>query len=481
VTTSHRRRRHRARTLRSRLFSWFFGAILLAVMIGGLVVGLTRPEATSGVELAAHRMSARLAMLWGDERAERAYLEEIRDVTGFDVRVEREVGRLPPQVFRVAERGGAFAPSGADRVLVPVIRGGVVVGALEMNRFGGRPAAWSSWRLGLTLAAVMAVLSVMASRVADLLARPLERLAHAADRLGGGDLRFRADVPRAPGWVAIEVRDVAVSFNRMADRVEAMVRGQRELLGAISHELRSPLGRARVALEIARDRLSGAGATEGRSSTSALDDAEAQLVAIDGILSGLLDVTRAGLADLRKETRVVSEWLRAKVAEEPVPPEVLLQVAPDAEGLAAPFDASLLARVVHNLLVNARAHGHPSDRPIEVRVTRTGTGVRVGVLDRGPGFPEGFVERAFEPFVRGDSARSRPLEGAGYGLGLAIVKRIVEAHGGQVFAHNVGGEARREDGTPPPARHAGPVPRAALGAVLGAEVGFDLPLSPHAR
>ena len=118
-------------------------------------------------------------------------------------------------------------------------------------------------------------------------------------------------------WVAREVRDVAVSFNRMAERVEAMVRGQRELLGAISHELRSPLGRARVALEIARDRLPPD--TGERSPRLALDDVETQLGAVDSVLGDLLDVTRAGLADLRKENRGIVEWIRGKIAEEPKP------------------------------------------------------------------------------------------------------------------------------------------------------------------
>jgi two-component system OmpR family sensor kinase len=237
----------------------------------------------------------------------------------------------------------------------------------------------------------------------------------------------------------------------MADRVEAMVRGQRELLGAISHELRSPLGRARVALEIARDRLPIPPSPE-RTPGAALDDVEKQLIAVDGILGDLLDVTRTGLADVRKETRPFVEWLRARAAEEGGTPPVAIAAADDVRDLAVPFDDKLLRRVVHNVLVNARAHGHPDDRPLEVSVARDGAVLRVVVRDRGPGFPAGFVERAFEPFVRGDPARTRPTAGAGYGLGLAIVRRIVEAHGGRAFARNA------SDGGG------------------GAEVGFELPV-----
>ena len=89
------------------------------------------------------------------------------------------------------------------------------------------------------------------------------------------------------------------------------------------------------------------------------------------------------------------------------------------------------------------------------RVVRAGNIVRVVVRDHGAGFPAGFVERAFEPFIRGDASRARPTAGAGYGLGLTIVRRIVEAHGGVAFARNA------PDG--------------------GAEVGFDLPIGTGAQ
>jgi two-component system OmpR family sensor kinase len=448
----------RYHSLRSRLFSWFFGAIVLAMVTSALVVSTTRPEPIVGAEALAHNVAQRLAATWDDPDATRAYLAEIRDVTGFDVRLVRDPHRLPAHVHRVAARGGAIAPDGPQHIFVPVVRGGALQGALEMERFGPRPAPWGWWRFALAISLVVAVLSTMAGGVANQLARPLERLAHAADRVGGGDLGFRTDVAGGRHrWVAREVRDVAVSFNRMAERIEAMVRGQRELLGAISHELRSPLGRARVALEIARDRLprEAPGGVE-RSPGQALDDVEKQLGDVDSILGDLLDVARTGLGDLRKEKRRLVEWLRTRIVEEPSPPHIELVAGPDGEGLVADFDPALLARAVENLVVNARAHGHPRDRPIEVFVTREADRVRVVVRDRGPGFPEGFAERAFEPFVRGEPSRVRPSEGAGYGLGLTLVRRIVEAHGGRVFARNASARTG-DDGA-------------------GAEVGFDLPI-----
>ncbi len=450
---------HRPHSLRSRLFRWFFGAILLAMLTSGLVVSTTRPEPITGAEALAHNVATRLASDWDDETATRSFVGEVRDVTGFDVRLVRDARHLPGHVRRVAERGGAIAPDGPEHIFVPVMRGERLEGALEMERFGPRPVPWAWWRFGLALSLVGVALSAMAGGVANQLARPLEHLAQAADRFGGGDLAVRTDLAGGRRrWVAQEVRDVAVSFNRMADRIEAMVRGQRELLGAISHELRSPLARAGVALEIARDRLSDSGETDDRPARNqpkaALDDVEKQLAAVDEILGDLLNVARTGLADLRKEKRGLVEWMRGRVAEEPSPPAITVTADAQVAATVVDFDPALLARVVQNLLVNARAHGHPPDQPIEILVSRSGDSARVVVRDRGPGFPEGFTDRAFEPFVRGDPSRVRPTEGAGYGLGLTLVRRIVEAHGGRVFARNVA-EAGRG----------------------GAEVGFDLPVS----
>src|SRR3984957_3933197 len=303
---------HRPRTLRSRLFLWFVLAIALAIGTSGLVGLSTGPGTVIGVETMAHTVGGRLASSWDDPEATRAFVAEVRDVTGFEVRLLRDAQKLPPRVHLAARRGTAIVRENPQHIFIPIVRGGELLGALEMEKFGVRPARWPWWPFVLALFLVLGVLSTMASRVANMLARPLERLAEAAARFGGGDLTFRADVGRRRRWVAVEVRDVAVAFNRMAERVEAIVRGQRELLGAISHELRSPLGRARVALEIARDRLPAA--DNERAAAAPLDDVEKQLGAVDGILGDLLDVTRAGLADLRKERRAFLPWLRARLA-----------------------------------------------------------------------------------------------------------------------------------------------------------------------
>src|ERR1700737_885283 len=92
-------------TLRSRIFSWFLGAILLAMMTSAFVVGTTRPETTSSLERSARHVARRLAAEWEDREATRAYVDEIRDVTGFDVRLVRDPEEVPGRLRRVVTRG----------------------------------------------------------------------------------------------------------------------------------------------------------------------------------------------------------------------------------------------------------------------------------------------------------------------------------------------------------------------------------------
>jgi signal transduction histidine kinase len=230
----------------------------------------------------------------------------------------------------------------------------------------------------------------------------------------------------------------------MAERIARVVRDQRELLAAISHELRSPLGRARVALEIVRDRTSTLG-EEGRAVRLPVDDIERQLTDVDAILGDLLAAARAGLSDVKPVPTPIAAWVRARLAAEPTPPALELTTQLD-DGVTVPIDAALLNRALHNVLANARAYGHPPSEPIEVSLSGDGARIVLVTRDRGPGFPENILPRAFEPFVRGDAART---PGGGYGLGLALVRRIAEAHGGRAFARNAPGG--------------------------GAEVGIDLP------
>lgn len=413
-------RGRRLRRLQARLLIWFLGAIVLAIGASILTTVLTATDNDTPTRVVSKHVQRKLARVWDDPVATEKYVADLRETTGLDMRVRRDPSRFTGR----QQRGGTGMIFEDGVAYVPVVKGGVTVGALELRT--GSPAP-QAWRVGVALGAALLVLGVAAGRVSKRLARPLEHLAQTAERFGSGDLTARTGIDRLPRrWIAEEVRDVGVAFDSMADRIARVVLEQRELLAAISHELRSPLGRARIAVEIARERP---------DPSVALDDVERQLVEIDAILGDLLASARAGLADVHVEEVEVLPWLRARIAAEDQGP-IELTVAPGAESARVEIDAALLGRALHNLFANAWNHGHPKETPLEVTASRVAARVRIAVRDRGPGFGEAVLPRAFEPFVMGaDSARSPGAHGMG--LGLSLVRRIVEAHGGAASAVNV--------------------------------------------
>lgn len=430
-----RRRRH-FRRLQVRLLTWFLAAIVLAIAASVAVTVITsEDQGETPSRVVSRHVQRKVARLWDDPAATDAYVAELRETTGLDIRVKRDAS-----VFgrHRARPGGMVFEDGV--AYVPIVKGGRTVGALEL-RTGAQPP--KLWRVGLALVAAVVVLGLVARRVSMRLARPLEHVAGTAERFGKGDLSARTGIEKLPRrWVADEVREVGRAFDGMAERIQRVVTDQRELLAAISHELRSPLGRARVALEIARER-------GGEDALRPLDDVERQLVDMDAILGDLLASARAGLADVRREPTDLGPWLEERAAAET---GGAVEVKVDA-GARVGIDRALFGRALHNVLANAWAHGHPKDAPLAVTLAVEEGNARVSVRDRGPGFSSDVLARAFDPFVTGTGAARSP--GAhGVGLGLALVRRIVEAHGGTASARNV-----EEDG-----------------AMRGAEITLTLPL-----
>jgi two-component system OmpR family sensor kinase len=432
-------RGRRLRRLQARLLLWFLGAIVLAISASVLTTVLTANDNDTPTRVVSKHVQHRIARTWDDPVATDKYVADLRETTGLDMRVRRDPTTFAGRPVR-AGSGMIFEDGIA---YVPVVKNGVIVCALELRTGAYTPQAW---RVGVALGAAVLVLGAVAGRVSKRLARPLEHLAQTAERFGSGDLTARTGIEGLPRrWVAEEVRDVGRAFDGMADRIERVVLEQRELLAAISHELRSPLGRARIALEIARERPEPG---------TSLDDVDRQLVEIDAILGDLLASARAGLADVHVEDVELVPWLRQRIAAEKDAP-IELTVRPGAEAVHAKIDGALLGRALHNLFSNAWNHGHPKEVPLEVIVAANGARLRVSVRDHGPGFSDAVLPRAFEPFVMGaDSARSPGAHGLG--LGLSLVRRIVEAHGGSASAVNV------TDGEKP----------------AGAEVSIELPMAP---
>ncbi|MEG3175391.1 HAMP domain-containing sensor histidine kinase [Sphingomonas sp. RB3P16] len=287
-------------------------------------------------------------------------------------------------------------------------------------RYGAAPAAMLGFRGHLAmlalLLAIAVVVAVAAFPVVRRLTRRLERLQASVDAWGAGDLSSR---------VAVEGRDevaqLAMSFNQSAGRIEALMRAQRILLANASHELRSPLARIRMAIELLAEAPSAAVRAELARNVVELD----QLVE-EVLLASRLD----GMS--HREHRPTAVDLTALVAEECA--RASAQFA--GERLEMSGDTVLLRRMVRNLLENAQRHG--GGTPIHVTLSASATEIALEVRDSGAGVPPSECEAIFAPFYRVCGASESD---GGYGLGLSLVRQIARQHGGDVrcIANEAGG------------------------------------------
>ena len=263
---------------------------------------------------------------------------------------------------------------------------------------------WLGWG-----AALLALALVGAWLIASNLARSLAALGRAAGRLGRGE----AHQPLAETGPR-ELRSVAAAFNRMASDLDSMERERAMVLAGISHDLRTPLSRMRLALE-----MSGATTDEMRDYGAAI---VADIEEIDAIIGQFLDFARgANEQKTRQDPRPLLEELAEHYAR------LGKNIAMKSDG-AAPFSFARMAlrRALGNLIDNALRY---AGEPVEVELRHTPGEVLIEVRDRGPGIPRSETERLKRPFTRLDAARSGPV---GSGLGLAIVERVARAHGGRL-------------------------------------------------
>jgi len=267
--------------------------------------------------------------------------------------------------------------------------------------------------LGMLTALVLLALAVGAATypVARRLTRRLERLQASVERLGGGDLSARVKIEGRD-----EIAQLAASFNRAAERIEDLVRAQKSLLANASHELRSPLARVRMAVEMLKDSTDAARADRLRA------EVERNIVELDALIEEILLASRLEATDVRAGFGPVD--LVALAADAAAQAQVQLQLT--AGPLTVQGDARLLRRLLRNLLENAERHGGGG---IELTLAAEHDAAVLCVLDRGPGVPADERQRIFEPFYR---VAGRAESAGGVGLGLALVRRIAEQHGGSV-------------------------------------------------
>ena len=241
----------------------------------------------------------------------------------------------------------------------------------------------------------------------------LRALERAADAWGEGDLRRRVQIGGND-----EIASLAAAFNRAAERVETLVDGQRRVLATASHELRSPLARLRVAMEL----------MEGDDATRLA--AAQEIAELDGLIEEVLVASRL---DARPAVERADVELLALAAEE----AARAGAAVEGDVLTVSGDARLLRRMLRNLIENARRYGEN----VVVTVSATAGGARVVVEDDGPGVPDAERERIFEPWFRVSGHREG--SGGGVGLGLALTRQIAAHHAGTIrYEPGVSGGSR---------------------------------------
>lgn len=457
------------RSLFLKIFLWF-GAAMVLINVASFVTGVfterqfhPRRQNPMAPVFGVYAQTSAEVYERDGQTALRSYLERVESASGIravllDERGAEVSGQAVPEGTKeLARRATASAPfvfdpprpqrppMAAQSIRSPNGRLFTLVGELPRPDFPGpeppRLGEPGSLRFGLRmlgprLLAVLIVGALFCYWLARYLTTPIVKLRGTTQELADGQLTAR--VSRNLIKRRDEIGHLGHDFNLMAGRIESLVEAQRRLLGDISHELRSPLARLRVALELARRR---AGAEAGR----ALDRIEREAENINEMIGQLLTLSRveSGTGGLKNAPVELCALVR--------------EVADDADFEARNLDrsvrvktceacttngvASLLKSATENVVRNA------------VRYTAAGTAVEISlfcetldaqerqavivVRDYGPGVPEEAIAEIFRPFYRVEDARDRQTGGSG--LGLAIAARAIRLHDGTITAANASG------------------------------------------
>jgi len=243
--------------------------------------------------------------------------------------------------------------------------------------------------------------------------RPLRWLHEGVQEVGRGNLKHRVPMKRSD-----ELRELAAAFNDMTDRIRDMLHTKEQLMLDISHELRSPITRMKVALEFL---------PQGQAKDSLKSDIAEMETMINEILEtarmhhlhGNLNRQLINLADLLEGILVDYENQPPGVRAADFPADIELNVDPEQ-----------VKTVFQNILTNAVKFSAPEDKPVMISVKKQADSTVVRILDHGIGIPPDELPFIFEPFYRVDKSRSKRT--GGYGLGLSLCKTIMEAHGGRI-------------------------------------------------
>jgi len=283
------------------------------------------------------------------------------------------------------------------------------------------------WNFGIMAAAhreylfllffLLTVIFVVTHVVMRHILRPVKWLKLGVQKIGQGDLEVKIPIHKRD-----ELGDLTIAVNDMTQRIRQMIDARNQLLLDVSHELRSPITRMKVALEFI---------PEGEKKTIIHNDLDTMESMIAEILEterlkgshGKLSLKNSEIVKILKETAKRYETKR---------PGILWGQVPEA--LFLNLDAKRVVTVLENILDNAVKYSHPKSKPIVISLSTDSEVANITIKDDGTSIPEKDIPLLFEPFYRVD--RSRSKESGGYGLGLSLCNKIMKAHLGRIRISN---------------------------------------------
>lgn len=419
------------RTLFAKILLWFWFTLAITVVGSAFISALIVNRNASGEQSPAARLvafqlgEARAAYETGGRPGLQTFLEHVQRIYGAQGILTDEDGR---DLLTNEDRGDLIRRARRPSNL-PIIRTteNMLARSSDDGRYWfffivprERPGAWFLTPDHLF---IMFVAIGLCYWLAYHLTSPVRALQKALERFGRGDLSARAGSLRRD-----ELGQLARTFDRMAGRIETLLAAERRLLLDISHELRSPLARLGVAVELART---------GGDLEPNLNRIQKESDRLNTLVGELLQVTRAegDPSSLRKNPVRLDILVGQLVDESKIEAEARgcsLDYA-RREPITVEGDPELLRRAFENVIRNAIRHS-PRETPVRVSLARQNGRAVVDIRDHGPGVPEDALPHLFDPFYRVETDRGR--SSGGIGLGLSIARRAIELHKGSIRAKN---------------------------------------------
>jgi two-component system, OmpR family, sensor kinase len=425
-----------------RLYGHVFvhGLLLIALVVAAAMLSFRHigkePELHGAVQRAASLVRRDL----GDPQALRARLAELAYVTGGSLAVVASDGRtlaragdepleaLPAEELAQLRRAGTRSRPAVGFYAIALDGGSAQPFRYLLLDWGSAGA----WRWLAALVVIVLVIAAGSYPLARAIARPIESLTAAVRRLKAGDLGARAGFSGRG-----EVGVLAEAFDEMAGELERRIRGEQELLANVSHEVRTPLSRIRVVLDLCGEEDASFADVRRHLAGLADDVAELDRLVDEVLTAARLDLTAQArgsggplgqAAEPLEVAQLAARSAQRFLAAHPSR-ELELRVADALPRIRGAGE--LLSRAIGNLLENAAKYS-PDGTAIELEATAEGGLVVLAVSDHGIGVAPEDLPSLFEPFFRGERGRARGASGSG--LGLALVRRIAAAHGGTTAA-----------------------------------------------